>query len=387
LDIHPPTTKVAILTSPGRAAIATVAVWGPDAISIVAERFTSASGRPLEDSSVDQILFGRWGHASNIGDEEEIVVILGGADSVELHCHGGHFAADSIATSVGDAGASRQPPAEWVRHHADGSLEAEAAIQLAQAESDQTAAILLDQCRGALRRELEEIVSLLIAEQSSSAIERLEALSSTAQLGQRLVTPWRVVVAGAPNAGKSSLVNRLLGFNRSIVHAQPGTTRDRVSSRMSLDGWPIELLDTAGLRLTTEALESAGIDLAVAAAQAADLVIWVHDLNRSICPDPIDASIGSRATVQVANKADLLAEPPGNLVDWVVTSALSGTGVERLAATIVKRLIPIPPQPGAPILFTQHQGDLIRSSLQALVPDGANNRKPVELLQTLLTPE
>ena len=385
MDIGPPTTKVAILTPPGRAAIATVAVWGPDAISIVAGRFTSATGRPLNNSRVDQILFGRWGHASNIANEEEVVVILGGPDSVELHCHGGHLAADSIATSVGAAGASRRPAAEWVRHYAGRNIEADAAIQLAQAESDRTAAILLDQCRGALRRELEEIVSLLIAEQNSRAVERLEVLSDTAQLGQRLVTPWRVVVAGAPNAGKSSLVNRLLGFNRSIVHDQPGTTRDRVSSRMSLDGWPIEILDTAGLRLTTEVLESAGIDLAVTAAQTADLVIWVHDLDRTACPDPIDTSIGSRETVQVANKADLLAAPPDNLVDWVVTSALSGAGLEQLAATIIERLIPIAPQPGAPILFTCQHADLIRSTLQAVGPDGARDRKPIEPLQALLS--
>src|SRR5439155_711085 len=109
----------------------------------------------------------------------------------------------------------------------------------------------------------------------------LKELKSRTRLGRHLTNPWRVVVAGAPNVGKSSLVNALAGYARCVVSPTPGTTRDVVSTLIAVDGWPIELLDTAGLRLPGENLEQQGIALARAAVESADLCLWVIDASAS----------------------------------------------------------------------------------------------------------
>ena len=104
-------------------------------------------------------------------------------------------------------------------------------------------------------------------------------LARYAPLGRRLTAPWRVVVAGPPNVGKSSLVNALAGYQRSIVAPTPGTTRDVVTTRLAIDGWPVELADTAGVREATDALETQGVRLAREATAAADLCLWVLDAS------------------------------------------------------------------------------------------------------------
>ena len=155
------------------------------------------------------------------------------------------------------------------------ALEVQAAEVLTRATTVRTSAILLDQMAGTFRA----AVARLAGADDSSLVPGLQELASRVALGRRLTKSWRVVVGGGPNVGKSSLVNALAGYRRSVVSPTPGTTRDLVSVRFAFGGWPVELIDTAGLREQTGGLEGQGIELARRELAEADLCLWVLDAS------------------------------------------------------------------------------------------------------------
>ena len=170
-----------------------------------------------------------------------------------------------------------------------------------------------------------------------------------AALGRHLTTPWRVVIAGAPNVGKSSLLNALAGYQRSIVAPTPGTTRDLVTLRLAIDGWPVEFVDTAGVRDTEERLEGQGVEQARAMAATADLCLWVLDAS---APPVLPDQLGPQVRLLV-NKVDL---PPawnrGEVDGAVGVSATTGVGLANLCEQISRWLVPEPPLPGVAMPFT-----------------------------------
>lgn len=156
---------------------------------------------------------------------------------------------------------------------------------LTQAPTLRTAGILLDQYRGAFARDVATVIS-------TNDLVRLHRLHALGPVGRHLVEPWRVVIAGPPNVGKSSLVNALAGYQRSVVAPVAGTTRDVVTTVIALDGWPVELADTAGLREASESLEVAGVDRAKDRLASADLIVWVMDATDPT-PTPPDRTVGT----------------------------------------------------------------------------------------------
>jgi tRNA modification GTPase len=339
---------VCVLTPEGRGAIAVLRVWGPDAIAAADAVFRTASGQRLAESRPGRPRFGRVG--AGTGDEVVAVVIDTDPPEVEIHGHGGSSAVALVVDALVAAGVERRQPFAWVRHVARSTMEAEAQVDLSCTPTVRAAEILLDQMHGALARELAEIARLARSD-ASVAYERLERLMAHGLVGLRLTRGWTVVLAGRPNVGKSRLLNALAGYERAIVSPTPGTTRDVVSLRTALDGWPIELSDTAGLCASADPVEAEGVALARAHQAKADLTLLVLDrseplteVDRSLLREP------SRALV-VANKADLPAAWTPTDPSTVTVSAERGDGLEWLVAAIVQRLVPDPPDPGAGVPF------------------------------------
>jgi tRNA modification GTPase len=267
--------------------------------------------------------------------------------SLEVHGHGGREVVRFLLDPFREQGLQICSWEDFLRKTSEDALSAEAAIALSQAATVRTAGILLAQQQGALGRAFDEILAALDRGDSTTAGEGLAQLARYAAVGQRLTRPWRVAVAGAPNVGKSSLVNALAGYQRSIVAATPGTTRDVVTTRIALEGWLIELADTAGLRKQTESLEEQGILRAKTTAASADLVLWVLDASApAVWPDEDIERI-----LYVINKIDLPAAWEGR-EQAIRVSAKTGAGFAELCTALVARLIHDSPQPGAAVPFT-----------------------------------
>jgi tRNA modification GTPase len=245
-------------------------------------------------------------------------------------------------------------------------LAAAALIALAEARTTRTAAVLMDQYHGAPRKAFDQIEASLQAGDSASAQQQIDALLAHAATGLHLVQPWQVVVAGRPNVGKSSLVNAIAGYQRAIVHSLPGTTRDIVGIQTALDGWPVEISDTAGLWAGGDPIEQAGIDLAKNKIAAADLVVLVFDSSMPWTAADQDLFETHPGALLVSNKSDLPAVPGPHPAGLLVSAATSA-GVDDLCQAIARRLVPHPPPPGAAVPFLAEQVQRIRGYLELLL--------------------
>jgi len=330
-----------LLTPVGRGALAVVGVAGPAAQECVARLF-SPRGGPLQGRAQGAIVFGQWTGAEN-GPGEELVVVRRGVDDLEIHCHGGLAASEAVIRSLEQLGAVRQAWPEWLRAGGTPEIEVEAREALAIAGGPKAARILSRQLAGGLDAEVVRAGGLIAEGGVDEARVVLDRLCRAARVGLRLTRPWRVVLAGSVNAGKSSLVNALAGHARAIVSPEPGTTRDLLETRVVLDGWEVDLVDTAGLRedvatgVGVTGVERAGIARAVTAREGADLVLHVVD-GRQVGRDRPASS--SDRELLVASKADLIGDAAAATAGVVWTSAISGAGVAALAAEIVRRLVP-----------------------------------------------
>jgi tRNA modification GTPase len=312
-------TVITCLTSPGKAAIATLAVRGPNAWEWTRSLFRPRSGPLPDEPAPTKYWFGKLGivHA-----DDAIVAVKEGKPHpcIEVHCHGGVEVVRMVQELFVARGAVLVSWQEFVDN-------APLLDLLARATTMRTAGILLDQINGAWNHVL---------------AKHTPRLAELIPVGQHLVEPWKVVIAGAPNVGKSSLMNALAGYTRSVVAPTPGTTRDVVRTRIAIDGWPIELIDTAGIRDASSEVEAQGIERARQAIDHADLRFWL--LDGSIAP--VFPEVPVRWQI-VINKTDLPAA-----WDWeqarnaLRVSAQTGAGLSELCEFLAKALAPHPPAPG-----------------------------------------
>jgi tRNA modification GTPase len=316
----------------------------------------SRSGAALPESpELGRYWLGRLG--DTLSDEVVLAVTrVAPMPWLEVHCHGGRQVIGLVVETLEAGGLRSCTWQELERATADDPLQALAAVTLAEARTARTAAILLDQHQGALGRALDAISAALDRDDRALAGRLLEELARWAALGRHLTAPWRVTVAGPPNVGKSSLVNALAGYQRSVVDPTPGTTRDVVTTLLAIDGWPVELSDTAGLRDAAGDLESQGIRQARTALASADLCLWVLDASAPPVWPPSPAE-----TVRlVVNKVDLPAAwDLDQAAGAVQVSARTGAGLTGLCRSLGCWLVPDAPTPGAAAPFNASLCDLI----------------------------
>lgn len=354
--------RVAVLTPAGSGAIATIAVVGVNAWEIVRARLQRPGGKRLpETPTPHQFWFGTFGE--DVGDE--VVVAQTRAEPepwVEIHGHGGQAVVRWILELLVQDGCTetrwQDLPPSWtgtVPNTDNRALE-----PLSRASTLRTANILLDQYHGAF---CTAVRAILDNWNTPAAESQLRELARFAPLGRHLVKPWHVVVAGAPNVGKSSLLNALAGYQRSIVAPIAGTTRDVVTVRLAWEGWPIEFADTAGMREAIESLEAGGIARAKQAVGHADLVVWVCDQTDPDSPLP-PVGLTDRPILIVRNKSDLADSATPD--DSFPVSATTGAGIAGLGSVIARRLVPHTPTDGVAVPFTPALANRIEEAVHLL---------------------
>jgi tRNA modification GTPase len=357
-------TIVALATPPGRSAIAMVRISGPSALEIAAKhvepwplRTREASLCTVHDDS--QIL------------DQAIVTVheaphsFTGEDIVEISTHGGHVVPASVIAALIGSGAREALPGEFTRRAVlNGKLDivqAEAIGDLIDAQSSAMQQVALGQLEGGLSSRIaevrESIISLeaLIAydidfpeeddgpvsrdrilESTDRVVESLDVLLSTIPVGQMVKEGAITVIAGEPNAGKSSLFNALLGENRAIVTEVPGTTRDAIEGVIDAGHWPIRLIDTAGLRLSDDFVERLGIEMSERYVARAHLLIACGE-NKSAMKraGSVLSGLSSAPVVSVLTKSDLAVNGTAEVDDaeparYVKVSVVTGDGLGRL---------------------------------------------------------
>lgn len=360
-----PDTIVAIATPPGVGALGIVRLSGPKAVAIAARHVL---GKALARAQSHTLHFGRFRDATGNVLDEVVVSVFRAPKSytreevVEISAHGNPSILQAVVAALTESGARPAEPGEFTRRaFLNGALDlaqAEAVADLIAARSRTGQRLALGQLRGgvsnalsALRHQLLDFTALLeleldfaeedvefarrdaLAQTLSATQTEVERLVASFAGGQALLQGIPTVLAGPPNAGKSTLLNRLLGDARAIVSATPGTTRDVLEDTFLLDGYLFRLTDTAGLRNATEEIEAEGIRRTHARLAKAPIVVYLFDASKTSEADAaaelqhLDL-LPDAERILVGNKADLLSAPPAG--DVLYLSAETGTGVESL---------------------------------------------------------
>lgn len=302
-------TICAISTGPG-GALAILRISGPDAVS-AAEKVWFSPGRSLQDTNRMM----RLGHALSAAGEPCIAVFMRGPNSytgedvVELQCHGGNYAAERLLQALLKNGVRMADPGEFTRRaFLNGKMDltqAEAVLDLIQARTADAINLAERQLSGALGGRIREVAAVLpdvLAEIESRldfpeedlnwrtpeelisllapVQDKIEKLLSGSRAGAIIRNGVRLVIAGVPNVGKSSLLNRILGYDRAIVTEIPGTTRDTVEENAVIRGIHFRIADTAGVREdAADKVEAYGIERSKDSLRSSEVVIWMLDLT------------------------------------------------------------------------------------------------------------
>jgi tRNA modification GTPase len=349
------------ITGDTPSAIAVIELIGPQAAEWLARHWTPA--HRSDTIRIDAIRYGILRLQTQAGElpgnapvGESVVVCRTAEDRYEVHCHGGHAASQAILNCLLDEGIQIQSAIESFAQTQTDPIDTEATLELLKAKTLRTARILMDQKRGALRDALNQIDRALERADLPEARRLAEELKSWNSVGKHLTSPFDVLLCGPPNVGKSSLLNRILGYRRAIVHDQAGTTRDLLVEETSIEGWPVRIQDSAGIRTSGDPTEQLGVQRAIQASSSADLQL--------ILVDPAEGWTGAhqglldckpQKSMLVLTKADLRLPRPNSLpaCPSLSVSAQTGEGIDDLLKAIARGLVPVEPSENQAVLFTE----------------------------------
>jgi len=353
---------VALATPPGRSALAVIRLSGRGALEIAARIIPAFRAEPPREARLASFrtpsgaLIDRGLYLVFPGPRSET-----GEDMVEFHSHGGLQVPARLLAAIETAGARPAHPGEFTRRGVQNGkldlLQAEAVGDLVDAEAPAQARAALAQMEGGLSRRIGELRSALVEllallaydvdfpEEDDGVIprarieaaradvaSRIDRLLATAPLAERVRRGALVVLAGPPNAGKSSLFNALLGTTRALVTEIPGTTRDAIEAHADFLGWPVRLVDTAGLGETSDRIDAMGQAVAQRYVEAADLVLYCDE----VWTGETDKADRADRVLRVRTKSDLT--PGAGDSTGLAVSAVTGEGLDGLRRAVAERL-------------------------------------------------
>lgn len=416
----------AIATGHSPTAIGIIRVSGEGCFALCDQVFRAANGRPFPEQPSHKMVFGEMLDAeSRVIDRGLAVRFPGphsytGEDSAEFHCHGSPVVLRELLDALFAAGARQAKAGEFTqRAFLNGRLDltqAEAVIDLIDAETATAARNAAAQLDGGLRRVLEPIQDSLlditsrfyavvdypdediedvkpeqVAEALSSAEKQLSSLLATCQRGKVLKSGVRTAIVGRPNAGKSSLLNALAGYERAIVTDIPGTTRDTVEESVLCGGVLLRLIDTAGIRDTEDVVEQKGVERSRKALESADLVLAVVDGSVPLTDEDLEVlrlAAENPRWIAVFSKCDLwdtkahsvgIIGSPAPAAS-VTLSSVTGEGLGDLENAVAALFPAGDPKEAGSLLTDQRQEEAARRARDAV-------RRAKDALENGLTPD
>lgn len=421
------TTIAAIATPPGVGGVGVVRISGPKAKEVLKSLWKSPNV-PVDNFASHRFYYGKIIDLSTEALLDKGMAVwmkspnsYTGEDVVELNLHGSPIILEKIVGLCLQHGCQMAGPGEFTkRAYLNGKMDlaqAEAVADLISASSEEGLRLAKDHLAGRFSQRIHELQQELVRlrafveasidfpEEDVALIQKEGALAKLAPIraaitellatyhqGQATREGLKTVIVGRPNAGKSSLLNTLLGKSRAIVHQDPGTTRDVIEETCRIDGYAFHLFDTAGIRRTNEAVEAIGVERAEALIEEAALVLWLVDGSANLQTDDFDflCKLNLKKTIVCINKSDMdLVWDPKTLAlnegeeDWVKISAKTGAGLDVLQQRMVGWIKRLSPREGTSLAVSRlRHKEALASALQELTSGEENftQESKVELL-------
>lgn len=373
-------TIAAISSAVGEAGIGIVRMSGKNSLYILETLFSRKNKSQINGMENRKLIYGHIVDPSDDSIVDEVLVVYMKSpytytreDIVEIYCHGGAISVKRILELLLNNGARLAEAGEFTkRAFLNGRLDlsqAEAVIDLIRAKTDRSYDVSLNQLEGSLSYKIKEIQNILLSMiahievsidfpeedieevtydelkvNANVVLEEIEKLLKTSDRGKILREGLNTVILGKPNVGKSSLLNAILRENRAIVTDVPGTTRDIIEEYVNVEGIPLKIVDTAGIRDTEDLVEKIGVDRAKEVVEDADLIIGIFDASRELTEEDeeIIELMKERQSIVLLNKTDLPnvydSEDLANILgdNKIINTVIAkGEGIDELEKTIV----------------------------------------------------